>query len=142
MKRGFKKGQGLVEYALILVLIAIVVIVILSLLGTRVSDVFSQINSGLGLSGIGGGSSGSAITGLSAGVSTSGCFLGTCTLTVTANVSVDTPGNVTVSMSGCGSASGAISGSGSLSFTCSGAEHGSGQVCAQAANSACVNVSW
>ncbi len=40
-------GQGLVEYALILVLIAIVVIGILSVLGQRVSTVFSQINSGL-----------------------------------------------------------------------------------------------
>jgi pilus assembly protein Flp/PilA len=40
-------GQGLVEYALILVLIAIVVIGILTLLGNRVSEVFSQINSGL-----------------------------------------------------------------------------------------------
>jgi pilus assembly protein Flp/PilA len=40
-------GQGLVEYALILVLIAIVVIGILTLLGQRVSNVFSQIDSGL-----------------------------------------------------------------------------------------------
>ncbi|MER3399853.1 MAG: Flp family type IVb pilin [Thermoflexus sp.] len=43
-----EKGQGLVEYALILVLIAVVVIVILSLLGTQVSRVFSQITSALG----------------------------------------------------------------------------------------------
>jgi len=42
-----EEGQGLVEYALILVLIAIVVIVILTLLGNRVSQVFSTINSGL-----------------------------------------------------------------------------------------------
>lgn len=42
-----ERGQGLVEYALILVLIAIVVIGILSILGNRVSTVFSQINSGL-----------------------------------------------------------------------------------------------
>ena len=40
-------GQGLVEYALILVLIAIVVIGVLSLLGGKVSAVFSTINSGL-----------------------------------------------------------------------------------------------
>jgi pilus assembly protein Flp/PilA len=40
-------GQGLVEYALILVLIAIVVIGILSVLGNKVSSVFSTINSGL-----------------------------------------------------------------------------------------------
>jgi len=43
-----KKGQGLVEYALILVLIAIVVILILTFLGNRVNNVFSQIGSGLG----------------------------------------------------------------------------------------------
>ena len=37
-----KRGQGLVEYALILVLVAIVVIVALSLLGPAVGNVFSQ----------------------------------------------------------------------------------------------------
>ncbi|NJP05085.1 MAG: Flp family type IVb pilin [Chloroflexaceae bacterium] len=42
-----EEGQGLVEYALILVLIAIVVIGILTLLGGKVSEVFSHINSGL-----------------------------------------------------------------------------------------------
>ena len=42
-----EEGQGLVEYALILVLIAIVVIVILTVLGTQVSDIFSQISNGL-----------------------------------------------------------------------------------------------
>jgi pilus assembly protein Flp/PilA len=43
-----EEGQGLVEYALILVLIAIVVIGILTLLGGQVSQVFSEISSGLG----------------------------------------------------------------------------------------------
>lgn len=43
-----EEGQGLVEYALILVLVAIVVIVILTLLGTQVSRVFSQIVEALG----------------------------------------------------------------------------------------------
>lgn len=38
-----EKGQGLVEYALILVLVAIVVIVILALLGPAVGNVFSNI---------------------------------------------------------------------------------------------------
>lgn len=42
-----EKGQGMVEYALILVLIAIVVIVVLTILGTQISRVFSQISSGL-----------------------------------------------------------------------------------------------
>ena len=43
-----RKGQGLVEYALILVLIAIVVILILTFLGTKVNQTFSRIGSGLG----------------------------------------------------------------------------------------------
>ena len=43
-----EEGQGLVEYALILVLIAIVVIGVLTLHGGKVSGVFSSINSGLG----------------------------------------------------------------------------------------------
>ena len=38
-----EKGQGLVEYALILVLVAIAVIVALSLLGGQVRDVFDNI---------------------------------------------------------------------------------------------------
>lgn len=38
-----EKGQGLVEYALILVLVAIVVIVILALLGPAIGEVFSNI---------------------------------------------------------------------------------------------------
>jgi pilus assembly protein Flp/PilA len=37
------KGQGLVEYALILVLVAIVVIAILLLLGPVIGNVFSNI---------------------------------------------------------------------------------------------------
>jgi len=40
-----EEGQGLVEYALILVLIAIVVIVIMSALGDELNNVFSQITS-------------------------------------------------------------------------------------------------
>jgi pilus assembly protein Flp/PilA len=42
-----EKGQGLVEYALILVLIAIVVIVIMTLLGEQVNTIFSKITSAL-----------------------------------------------------------------------------------------------
>ena len=40
-------GQGLVEYALILVLVAIVVIAILTLLGPAIGDVFSRITAAL-----------------------------------------------------------------------------------------------
>jgi pilus assembly protein Flp/PilA len=38
-----EEGQGLVEYALILVLIAIVVIAVLALLGEQVSTIFENI---------------------------------------------------------------------------------------------------
>ena len=42
-----EKGQGLVEYALILVLVAIVVIAALTLLGPTISGIFTSINTGL-----------------------------------------------------------------------------------------------
>jgi pilus assembly protein Flp/PilA len=42
-----EKGQGLVEYALILVLVAVVVIVILALLGPAIGNVFSNIVSNI-----------------------------------------------------------------------------------------------
>jgi len=38
-----EKGQGLVEYALILVLVAVVVIVVLAILGPSIGQVFSNI---------------------------------------------------------------------------------------------------
>lgn len=50
-----EKGQGLVEYALILVLVAIVVIAALMVLGPIIGNVFSKVNGSL--SGIGSGSS-------------------------------------------------------------------------------------
>ncbi len=42
-----EEGQGLVEYALILVLVAIVVIAILALLGPQIANIFSQVTNGL-----------------------------------------------------------------------------------------------
>ncbi len=42
-----EEGQGLVEYALILVLVAIIVIAILAILGPQIGNVFSRITSGL-----------------------------------------------------------------------------------------------
>ena len=42
-----EKGQGLVEYALILVLIAIVVIIALTALGGQVGNVFNKITNKL-----------------------------------------------------------------------------------------------
>lgn len=42
-----EEGQGLVEYALILVLVAVVVIAILTLLGPQIGNTFSKITNGL-----------------------------------------------------------------------------------------------
>ena len=43
-----EQGQGLVEYGLILVLIMVVVVAVVTLLGGKVSDMYSSISSGLG----------------------------------------------------------------------------------------------
>jgi pilus assembly protein Flp/PilA len=45
--RGAEPGQGLVEYALILVLIGVVVIGVLTALGERIEGVFRLIDDGL-----------------------------------------------------------------------------------------------
>ena len=46
-----EEGQGLVEYALIIVLIAIVVIAALTLLGPTIGNVFSSISNSLNSAG-------------------------------------------------------------------------------------------
>ena len=51
MLRGFlvkQEAQGLVEYGLILVLIMVVVVAVLTVLGGKVSNLFSSIDSGFG----------------------------------------------------------------------------------------------
>jgi pilus assembly protein Flp/PilA len=47
LKTRAERGQGLVEYALILVLVAIVVIAILLILGPMIGEVFSTIQQSL-----------------------------------------------------------------------------------------------
>ena len=42
-----ERGQGLVEYALILVLVAVVVIAVLLILGPVIGNLFTKINSQL-----------------------------------------------------------------------------------------------
>jgi pilus assembly protein Flp/PilA len=46
--KGRQRGQGMVEYALILVLVSIVVIVILLTMGNQIQDVFSNVVAALG----------------------------------------------------------------------------------------------
>ena len=43
----YSMGQGLVEYALLLVLIALFLILVLSLLGTTIGDAYSNIMTSL-----------------------------------------------------------------------------------------------
>ena len=44
-----EKGQGLVEYAIILALVAIVVIAVMRILGPKIGTTFSSINNPLDL---------------------------------------------------------------------------------------------
>jgi pilus assembly protein Flp/PilA len=43
-----QSGQGLVEYALILVLVALVVVAVLTTMGTKISAAFTDVLKGLG----------------------------------------------------------------------------------------------
>ncbi len=47
LPRQDEEGQGLVEYALILVLVAIVVIAILAIVGPQIGNIFSRVTNGL-----------------------------------------------------------------------------------------------
>jgi pilus assembly protein Flp/PilA len=42
-----EEGQGMVEYALLIVLISIAALVVLVLIGPQISTIFSQVNSAL-----------------------------------------------------------------------------------------------
>ena len=57
--RSAQEGQALVEYSLILLLVAVVVIVIIGILGSQIGSVFSSVTSGLSA----GGESGSITSG-------------------------------------------------------------------------------
>lgn len=48
LNRATQRGQGMVEYALILVLVSIVVIVILLTMGNQIANVFSNVVAALG----------------------------------------------------------------------------------------------
>ncbi len=46
-RRDDERGQGMVEYGLILVLIAVVVVIVVGFVGHQISNIFSNISSGL-----------------------------------------------------------------------------------------------
>ena len=85
-------GQGLVEYALILVLVAIVVIAILLLMGPVVGNVFSNIVMNLEVAGL--------ITDKSGVITSVSVQHSGSALNVTINVSTDTNVDVSASPSG------------------------------------------
>jgi pilus assembly protein Flp/PilA len=135
----YEKGQGLIEYALILVLVAIVVISILLLLGPTVGNVFSNIVANLQRVGIGGGQTivfnGTPSVTKSGGA---GCtYTASASVTVTQNgqpaqgvsvggtVTLINGGGATVgsfSIGGTTNSSGQASLSGTTSGSCSGAQ--------------------
>jgi pilus assembly protein Flp/PilA len=43
MNRSFENGQGLIEYALIMLLVALAVIIILALLGPAIGNIYSNL---------------------------------------------------------------------------------------------------
>ncbi len=74
-----QQGQGLVEYALIMVLVAVVVIAVLTVLGPVVGNVFTTINDSFGGGGGGdGGSDNVASSSSSAAPDTSGALAMLC----------------------------------------------------------------
>ncbi len=109
-----EEGQGLVEYALILVLVAIVVIAVLLQLGPEIRRTFCTITSYLqqGEGVLCGGGQG-AITGISASYTPASYTTPNATLKVTVTVS----SNTTVTVTGDGGISGSQSCSGTCTFT-------------------------
>ncbi len=42
-----EEGQGLVEYALVIVLVAVVIVMIVALLGPQIGNLFSRVTNGI-----------------------------------------------------------------------------------------------
>lgn len=74
-----QEGQGLVEYALLLVLVAIVIIAILALLGDQINGVFARVVAAINGQEISGTGTEYVITGMNASVTGTAPF---CTVTV------------------------------------------------------------
>ena len=92
MKRFIREeGQGLVEYSLILVLVAVLVIAVLLVMGPAIGNVFSNVVTSLESYGGGGSGSGGSITGVSVTASTTKVDI-TVTVSDTTTVSVSGDG--------------------------------------------------
>jgi pilus assembly protein Flp/PilA len=128
MKRYWRReeGQGLVEYALLLVLVAIVVIAILALLGDQLNVVFARVIAALNGQTLTGTGTEYVITGMDAAAAGSAPF---CTVTVSnmqvtvfidgalAGSGTSVSGNVTITGGSGGSTSGTTGSNGSATLT-------------------------
>jgi len=114
-----EKGQGLVEYALILTLVAIVVISVLLTLGPQIGQVFSKVVTALE-------STGAISSGVVTGVSASRTGGGNGN-DVVVNISVSTNSSVTATDSQSGG-SATTTCNGSCSVTINGVGHAAGTI--------------
>lgn len=80
-----EEGQGLVEYALLIVLVAIVIVVVLALMGRAVTAVYAQVYAGLNGQALSGSGTEYVVTGVDVNVSGGGGF---CNVTVGGSVVV------------------------------------------------------
>ena len=86
-----EKGQGLIEYAIILALVAIVVIAVMRILGPKIGNTFSTINASLN---VGGGGEVAVAVPTATQAPWTWCANdgGTCTITGTKEIQYGTPG--------------------------------------------------
>jgi pilus assembly protein Flp/PilA len=103
-----EEGQGLVEYALLLVLVAIAVIIILSMVGDEVRSVYARVIAGLNGQTISGTGTEYAVTGFGVTVSGGPLF---CTVTAT-NVQVAVFENGVLADEGVGASASAVASNG------------------------------
>ena len=108
-----EEGQGLVEYALLLVLVAIVIIVILALMGRTVTTVFAQVYAGLNGQALDGSGKEYVVTNINA--SATGATV--CTVTVSADVVVFIDGQLAGAGEGVSGTASFPPGSGNVSGT-------------------------
>jgi pilus assembly protein Flp/PilA len=107
-----EEGQGLIEYALLLVLVAIVIVVILALMGRTVTTVYAQIYAGLNGQTLDGAGTEYVVTGVNANVAGSPPF---CTVTVSGSVVVFEDGDLAGAGVGVSGGAAWSGGSGSVS---------------------------
>jgi pilus assembly protein Flp/PilA len=109
-----EEGQGLVEYALLIVLIAIVIVLILSLMGRTITTVYAQIYAGLNGQTLDGSGTEYVVTGVDVNVSGAPPF---CTVSVGGSVVVFEDGDLAGAGVGVSGSAAWDGGGGSVSGT-------------------------